>query len=193
MDESQSNDVMLFRLTFSVDRDGFFRRSCRSCGRNFKTEVDEADLVTLLQPAFRRAGLEIGAEGSSESEEEEAQNHLYCPYCGHCAQSGDMLTQTFVSYLQRYAIRECVLPSINRVLSKVADESRRIGRGRSGGLLRISWEDYDPMLPPRPIAAPEPPDMMIVQLLCCGERIKILNEWNDLSICPYCGTTLVLH
>ena len=53
-EEIQSDDVVRFHLTFSLDRGRFFRRTCPSCGRDFKTQADEADLATLLQPAFQR-------------------------------------------------------------------------------------------------------------------------------------------
>ena len=97
-DEAQSEDVTRFHLTFSIDRDRFFRRTCPSCGRDFKTQTDDADLTMLLQPAFRQMGLEIGAERSED--DDETPEHLYCPYCEHYAESSDMLTPTFISYLE---------------------------------------------------------------------------------------------
>ena len=116
-DEVQRDDVTRFHLTFSLDKDGFFRRSCPSCGRDFKTQVDDAALVTSLEPAFRQMGLEIGSE---PSENYGIQEYLYCPYCVHYAESGDMLTRVFVSYLRRYAMREYVLPV--EILSNVVDQ-----------------------------------------------------------------------
>ena len=192
--ETQSEDVTRFHLTFSVDRDGFFRRSCPSCGRDFKTEINEADLATSLQPAFRQMGLEIGTE-HSEEREEETHEHLYCPYCEHYAESEDMLTQTFVSYLQRYVMHEYVLSMVNRMLSDVAGTSGDIGKGSSRGLtsFEVSLEYNRPVLPPRPISGPEPPDMTIVELLCCGKRIKIMDGWYGLNLCPYCGTRVWLQ
>ena len=152
-------------------------------------------MAVLLQPAFRRMGLEIGAERSEEGEDE-SQEHLYCPYCEHYAESSDMLTQALVSYLERYAMREYVLPKVNKTLSDFADSFRNIGRGSSGGLisLQVSVEHNKPVLPPRPISGPEPPDMTIVELLCCGKKVKILDKWCDLiSLCPYCGTRVLLQ
>jgi DNA-directed RNA polymerase subunit RPC12/RpoP len=191
--EAQSEDVIRFHLTFSVDRDKFFRRSCPSCGRDFKTQVDEADLVASLQPAFRQMGLDIGTEHSEEREE--TQEHLYCPYCEHRAKSSDMLTQTFISYLKRYVMREYILPRVNKVFSNAADAFRGTGRGSSKGLFSIEaiFEHNRPVLPPRPISGPEPPDMTIVDLLCCGKKIKILDGWYDLNLCPYCGTRVLLQ
>jgi len=191
---NEAEDVVRCQLTFNVDRDGFFRRTCPSCGRDFKTQVNEADLVASLQPAFRQIGLEIGAELSGEREEE-AQEHLYCPYCEHYAESGDMLTQTLVSYFERYAMREYVLPVVNKMFSNAADAFGGIGRGSSKGSIsfEIIFEHHRSVLPPRPISGPEPPDMTIVELLCCGKRAKILDGWHDLRLCPYCGTRVLLQ
>lgn len=193
-DDAPSEDVTRFRLTYSVDQKQFFRRSCPSCGRDFKTQINEADLVASLQPAFRKMGLEIGAEHAGEREEE-TQEHLYCPYCGHHAKSGDMLTPTFVSYLERYATREYVLPMVNKMLSNVADGFGGSGRGRSRGLIafEVSFEHHRSILPPRPISGPEPPDMTIIELLCCGKKAKILDGWYGLVLCPYCGTRALLQ
>ena len=133
-DEVQRDDVTRFHLTFSLDKDGFFRRSCPSCGRDFKTQVDDAALVASLEPAFRQMGLEIGSE---PSENYGIQEYLYCPYCVHYAESGDMLTRVFVSYLRRYAMREYVLPVANKLFSSTADTFRKIGKSSPRGMLRL--------------------------------------------------------
>jgi len=187
--QTQSENVIPFSITFSTDRDHFFRRSCPSCGRDFKTQINEADLVTSLQPAFRRMGLVIGAKDSEENQE--IKEHLYCPYCEHYDESSHFLTDTFVSYMKRYVMRECMLPMIHQTFSGLADTFGSTGRGRSKGLitLKMSFE----VLPPRPISGPEPPDMTIVEFLCCGKRVKIMDNWSSLNKCPYCGTEVLLQ
>lgn len=191
-DNPESGETVIFSITFSTDRDRFFRRSCPSCGRDFKLETDEADLVTALQPAFRRMGLEVGPEPSQEDSAEQTQ-YFYCPYCEHRAESSDTLTSTFEDYLKRYAMREYVLPKVNAMLSGFTDSFPRNSR-RSGGLisLEINFEHDKAVLPPRPIAGPEPPDMTIVELLCCNKRAKMLDNWYGLRRCPYCGTEVAL-
>lgn len=192
-DEINSNaeDVTRFNLTFSLDRDRFFRRTCPNCGRDFKTQIDEADLVMSLQPAFRQMGLEIGAEQSAEKEDE-PKEHLYCPYCEYFAESSDMLTQIFVSYLQRYVTREFILPQINKMFSDFDSKSRSSGSRSKGFGIEMKLEYSKSVLPPRPISGPEPPDMIIVELLCCNKKIKIIDGYA-LNLCPYCGTNVILH
>lgn len=192
--EGEPEDTIRFHLTFSLDRDRFFRRSCPSCGRDFKTNVSEADLVTSLQPAFRQMGLEIGsASPESLKDIDQVSQYLFCPYCGHRAESADMLTQTFRSYLRRYAMREYILPQLNKMLSGFSDSFRNIGRGSSRGLIsmKVSFEHNRALLPPRPICGPEPPDMITIDLLCCGEKVKILDSWHSSLVCPHCGETVL--
>jgi len=191
-DEVQEDDVTRFHLTFSLDKDRFFRRSCPSCGRDFKTQADDASLVTSLEPVFRQMGLEIGA---APSENHGIQEYLYCPYCEYHAESGDMLTRVFVSYLRRYAMREYILPMVNKSLSSTADAFRKTGKTSPRGMFRLEVTfQYDrPILPPRPISGPEPPDMTIIDLLCCGKKAKILEGWHSLVVCPYCGTKALLQ
>lgn len=181
-----------FNITFSIDKDGFFRRTCPSCGRDFKTMVDEADLVASLQPAFRKMGLEIG--DIAEDRGDTPKEYLLCPYCEYRAESSEMMTSTFSSYLERFIMRECVLPKLYGVLSDVAQSSSTGRTHKSRGLLNISivFDFNEPILPPRPISGPEPPDMTIVDLLCCNRRIKILDSWYALRLCSYCRAEVVL-
>jgi hypothetical protein len=182
-------------MTFSLDRGGFFRRACPSCGRHFKTKVDPGDLASMLQPAFRRLGLEVGEAGSEQGEAAHEQpEHLHCPYCGYEAKASDMLTATFQEYFRRYAMRDFVLPKINKMFSEVENTFSQ-HRSHSGGLfsLEVKFEHNEPVLPPRPISGPEPPDMMRVELLCCEKEIKILDGWQDVIVCPFCGTVTALQ
>jgi uncharacterized Zn-finger protein len=194
--EPADKEVSHYSITFSLDRGGFFRRTCPSCGRDFKTEADPSDLAHILQPSFREAGVEIGEVRSGQSEETvtERSSQLHCPYCGHADQSSEMLTLAFSEYMKRYLMREVMLPKINRMFSDLEDTVNR-PRSSSGGWLSIemSFKHDDSILPPRPISGPEPPDMVVVEMLCCGKRAKILDGWRDLITCPYCGTALALQ
>ena len=46
------DEKITFSFTFSLDRDNFFRRTCPSCGRDFKTEVEPNDLAAIIQTMF---------------------------------------------------------------------------------------------------------------------------------------------
>lgn len=97
---TDDEDSVRFSITFALDKDEFLRRTCPSCGRDFKTQADPADLSSVLQPAFRRIETEIGEISISAAEGESKPQYLLCPYCNHRAESGDMLTNEFQVYLK---------------------------------------------------------------------------------------------
>jgi len=181
------DESVRFSLTFALDRDEFFRRTCPNCGRDFKTKAEPAELSSILQPAFRRIEKEIGEITLSTEGGESETLYLSCPYCNHRAESGDMLTSEFNAYLKRFVMREYVLPRINNVLSDFAQGLK--SRSRSNSFFRIEVKaDFKNTLPPRPMPGPEPPDMTKVELLCCGRMIKVYDGWFDLENCPFCGS-----
>ena len=189
-----TNEVIPFQITFSTDRKGFFRRTCPNCGRDFKTEVNPADFVSTLQPALVRLEADIGERLEIVSDGT-AREYLYCPYCQHHAESGDMLTEDFIAYFKRWIMREYVLPKLHEALEEMAEEFRRHNRRNSRSLVSVTltFEHDQPMLPVRPIVGPDLPDMTVVELLCCGKKVKIYDGWLALERCPYCGTQVTLQ
>jgi hypothetical protein len=185
------DNILRFSFTFSLDKDEFFRRTCPNCGRDFKTKADAADMSSILQPAFRRIESEIDGITLSTSDADQSPQYLSCPYCNHRAESGDMLTEGFLEYLRRFVIREYVLPSIHRMFSDFSGGLKR--SNRPTGFFRIEMKfDFDSTLPPRPLSGPEAPDMMRIDLLCCGKSIKVHDGYFELNKCPYCGEAVIL-
>ncbi len=180
-------DSVRFAITFALDKDEFLRRTCPNCGRNFKTQANPSELASILQPAFRRIENEIGDISISSAENGSSPQYLFCPYCNHRAESGDMLTHEFLVYLKRFIIREYVLPKINNMFSDFADGFK--SNSGSNSFIKIEIKaDFENTLPVRPISGPEPPDMTKVEMLCCGRMIKIYDGWFDLVRCPFCET-----
>jgi uncharacterized Zn-finger protein len=193
-DELTEENNKHFSLTFSLDRGDYFRRACPSCGRHFKTKAGAADLVAAFQPAFKQQEMEIGLAqvNSSDVATDQITQFLHCPYCGHKTEPSEMHTSTFAEYAKRYVMREVILPQLNKTFSDLEDS---FGGSSSGGFLSINvkFEHHKEVLPPRPISGPEPPDMQVVELLCCCKQVKILDGWHDLITCPYCGSTCQLQ
>lgn len=180
-------DSVRFSITFDLDRDEFLRRTCPSCGRDFKTQANPDDLSSILQPAFRRIEEEIGGISLSTSDGEASPQSLSCPYCNYRAEAGEMLTEQFMVYLKRFVMREYVLPKINDMFSDFADGLG--SNSRSNSFFRIEIKaDFENTLPTRPISGPEPPDMTKVEMICCGRMIKVYDDWFDLEKCPFCET-----
>ncbi len=122
MQDHDPESTSQFSVSISTDRDKFFRRTCPSCGRDFKTETDEADLAWAIAPQF---GIEIGS--ISGQDEGTIKTHLHCPYCLHDADASEMLTQEAVTYLHRFIMREHVLPMMNNMFSGLEDVGSRSG------------------------------------------------------------------
>lgn len=176
-----------FAVSLRPDRDGFLRRSCPACGRDFKTEINTADLQWELAAQCRRMGVDVGEE---PNESEPAQ--LRCPYCAHVAAPSEMHTEETIAYLKRLVHREVVIPRLNRFTSDL--EGMFPGGRHSGGLVSISLEFNRSRiaLPPRPIHGPEPPDLKVIDFLCCRKKIKVSDAWAGIDACVYCGTTIAV-
>jgi hypothetical protein len=184
---TQNPDQLRFTVSISQDRDGFLRQTCPSCGRDFKIQIDPAHLQWLLSSYCQRAGLEIGAA----SQQEDVDSHfMWCPYCSHRDQGNQMVTEETMAYLKRIVYREYVLPKINQLFSGLEDSFK--GSNRSGGFLSIKVTNSKPVLPVRPIHGPEPPDFKIVTFLCCNKKIKISEHFNDVPVCSFCGSRVML-
>jgi hypothetical protein len=187
MEEEKSDSKLNFSMSLSLDRDHFLRRSCPSCGREFKTEIDKADLAWAVAPQIQRIGLEIGVSARTPKENPQPESVLCCPYCEHSAPASEMLSEETVSYLRRQMIREVVLPMMRDAFSGLED----IGGG-TGGFISVRFEHHPSVYPPRPLHGPELPDMKIIEFLCCGKRAKVADGWNAVAKCVYCDASVRL-
>src|SRR3982750_2469625 len=108
-DRDSSEHQVRFSLEISTDRDGFLRRTCPSCGRDFKTEIDPADLAWALNTQIQRVSDEVGVS-PAEISQEGIPDDLRCPYCQHVAEASEMHTEETVEYLKMFAYRDYALP-----------------------------------------------------------------------------------
>lgn len=176
-------DDNLINLSVSFATDGvFLRRTCPSCGLDFKTETPPDQFSGMLVPAIQRAGTEYGLHLTVNGQETSAATALLtCPYCDVQSPLQDTLTSEAASYLQRIAMRELILPQLRSMFAGLEDVR--------GGFVNISFTQTNSTLPPRPIHGPEPSDLSEIVFLCCGERAKVLEGWSDVLACPKCGTS----
>ena len=169
------------QVNISSDRDGFLRRTCPECGRDFKTSINEAQLSHFLHSEVERVGREMGLIAIEESDEGEST--LICPYCTHPASPHDMLPDELLQYLTLQIKRQIIYPMIDKTFGRLADSTGK------NDFIRLEYSGGS--LPPRPIHGPEPADMKIIRLLCCEERVKISEAWNGMEQCPYCGEAII--
>ena len=184
-DAGEAKDTSL-ALSVSTDADGFLRRACPSCGREFKTDVDEADLAGVLAPTVAKVGGQIGSI-PFEANKEQPEEKIRCPFCRHRSNASDFLTDDLVAYVRSIVLREIVIPAVNKAFGGLAD---RFSGSRSESCLSIRFEHDSEVRPPRPVHGPEPRDMKIVRLLCCDRRFKVPERWYAVTICPYCETDI---
>jgi hypothetical protein len=190
LDEESADSTVQFEVSISTDRDHFLRRTCPSCGRDFKTIVDQAELAWVLSEQVKRIGLEIGAVPADE--EDQVETELNCPYCDHVGKTSEMHTEETIDYFKRFVYRECVVPMLNSSFSDLEDD---IGTGHSGGgfiSMSVSLKHEPITLPPRPIHGPDAADMKIVHFLCCDKQIKVRDSWNDITECIYCKSRVAV-
>jgi hypothetical protein len=153
-----------FSMSVPLDRDGFLRRACPTCEREFKWLPSAPDAASV--------GADSGAEHPPYT----------CPYCGIEAPTGMWATKAQAELARAIVMREVVAPQ----LEEFGRELERVTR-RTGGLLTFSAQvERD-----KPTAAPiltETDDMRRVNFACHpDEPLKILEDWQGDVFCIVCG------
>ena len=148
-------------IDLPLDADGFLRRECPNCERQFKwwtTPPSEEDA----------------------EEAQEAPDVYYCPYCHKPADPDAWWTKEQLEYAQELAAAEVLGPELRRFKNDVERDARR-----SRGLIR-----FDVSLPPlsRPEPLAEPDDMVRVGVPCHPEEpTKVDEGWDGEVACLVCG------
>jgi len=157
-------------VTIPIDPRGFFRRQCPDCQREFKirwTELEGSLILQHLGSSIRFANWDEVATASS----------LVCPYCAHREPASSFFTSAQREHLTRRAENleaEIRFEQLRHVERSLADNP------------------YPTFLaiPPAPFGdsiEPDPDDMRVVHLPCCGEEIKVREAWSERIRCPFCG------
>jgi DNA-directed RNA polymerase subunit RPC12/RpoP len=142
-----------------LDSDGFLRRECPTCEREFK----------WLHTSEAEADSEPVADGG-----------YFCPYCGVQAPSNAWLTQAQVALAQNVVATEVVGPMVK----KFADDMKRTSR-RSHGMVSASVHHDEPE---RLDPLTESDDMTRVDFECHpAEPVKIVDDWEKPVRCLVCG------
>lgn len=154
-----SDDEVSLEMTMPLDSDGFLRRECPTCVREFKwlhTPPEEGNAAPVADGGY------------------------FCPYCGVQAEAGTWLTQAQVDLAQNLVATKVVGP----MLENLGDNFKSVGQ-RSGGMLRAELK-YDP--PEELDSLTEIDDMIRVDFDCHpSEPVKVLEDWTKLVHCLICG------
>jgi hypothetical protein len=153
-----SDDEVTLGMTVPLDSDGFLRRECPTCEREFKwlAAVDEEDASDVPDGGY------------------------FCPYCAIQAPSDAWFTKAQLELAESFVAKEVVGP----MLDDLSRDMKRIGR-QSGGILDVSVsrdepEEVDPLV--------EEDDMRRVDFSCHpAEPVKVLDDWASAVHCLLCG------
>jgi hypothetical protein len=147
-------------MSLPLDKDGFLRRECPHCERQFKwwpTPTSE----------------EISDEA------EEVPEAYFCPYCHEPAPLDAWWTKEQLEYAQQLAAAEVLGPELRRMKGDLESGNRRSGMIRFGASMPSSS---------RPEPLTEPDDMVRVDVPCHPEDpIKVDEEWEGEVACLICG------
>jgi hypothetical protein len=113
------SDEVQLAMSLPLDSDGYFRRECPTCEREFK----------WLPSPDPEAEEDAAAETTGPAE---APESYYCPYCAVTAPPDAWLTKDQVAAMEEIVQRELIDPE----LDKLAREVDRLNRS-SGGLIGI--------------------------------------------------------
>jgi hypothetical protein len=146
-------------MSVPLDSDGFLRRECPTCEREFKWRPTPDGEVTTPAPA----------------------DGLFCPYCAVQAAPGSWFTRAQIEQAKMIVYDEVVTPELKELKRSVD------AMNSSGGLIDIRAE-LSIEEPDRPAELEEIDDMRRVDFACHPtEPIKVLDDWDSDVHCMVCG------
>jgi DNA-directed RNA polymerase subunit RPC12/RpoP len=149
-------------MSIPLDSDGFVRRACPSCAREFKWHSGP----TADAPADRQAAEEY-----------------FCPYCGSPAAPDQWFTEEQVEYARQVALAEA-MPELRDQLRRALEPLNRSGfvkaeiKGGDAGHPPPLVEDDDMLMVASPCHRYEP--------------VKVDENWSDPVHCLVCGAAYTL-
>jgi len=156
---------MEFSVSVPLDPDGFLRRECPTCGREFKWFHGRAE---------------------DTPDDWEDPEEYFCPYCGVQAGGDSWFTQAQAAYVEQVLLGH----SSEFIHDELEDVTRSVNR--QGGLIRMSISGAPTGSAPPPLS--EPNDMVAVASPCHPfEPIKVLDGWVDPLHCLVCGSPFAVE
>jgi hypothetical protein len=154
------SDEVSIPMSLPLDGDGFLRRECPTCEREFKCLVSQDDDDATPAP-----------EGG-----------YFCPYCAVQAPPDAWWTKDQLETAKALMYREVVAPELEG-LQRSVDQLNR----QSGGFIDITARlEVDE--PDEPASLTEIDDMQHVEFVCHpDDPVKVLDDWERSVHCMVCG------
>lgn len=154
---------MSIPVSLPLDNDGFIRRECPNCVRQFKWHNGPA---------------------SEEAENQPLADVYYCPFCGVAAATDQWLTTEQLEYAQGVAMPAAIQAFDDMLGSAFKGMHSKNVKFKQTGHLEV---------PDQPDPLTEPDDMMIVASPCHSwEPIKIPEDTTMPIHCLVCGQAFAL-
>jgi hypothetical protein len=155
-------DEVELAVSLPLDGDGFLRRECPTCQREFKW-------------------LSAGDEQAEAESTPVPEGGYWCPYCAIQAPPDAWWTPAQLEIVNSAISKEMIEPELESFERSVKSAAKR-----SGGFIEISVE-RDAMPEADPLV--ETDDMRHVEFACHPEEpIKVLDNWAGDVHCLICGT-----
>ncbi|MDO8885968.1 hypothetical protein [Candidatus Oleimmundimicrobium sp.] len=168
-------------LPFPLDDNGYFRRECPFCCKEFKVLLEKEELTDLAQKGLDSFMVET-QEATNLDEDEHSEVEFTCPYCGQAAVSGNWWTQEQLAYISVVT---------KNIMAKIVNENlirplKRTSRKYGSGMISVQFEGKE-MEQQEPWISPEVNDMKVYDLPCCQRKIKVEDGWASRVFCFFCG------
>lgn len=145
-------------MTLPLDKDGFLRRECPNCERQFKLKQ---------------------VNSSAETQEDNNDESYYCPYCHEFAPPNAWWTKEQLEYAQQLAYKEVLEPELRNLQRQI--------ESLNGSDSFVSV-DVELSNSPEPNFLNEPDDMVRVDFPCHPEDpLKLEETWEQDVACFICG------
>ena len=138
--------------------DGFLRRECPNCKREFKWHEEPTDdrPDNAVNPPM-----------------------YYCPYCGTAAGPDEWWTEAQLDYAEAMAA--------GPALREMAEQMRQTLRPMNRGMIKLSVDQPDEPEPPDPLVEPNDM-VAVASPCHPWEPIKVTEDWQESIHCLVCGT-----
>lgn len=187
MGDDDNNSIVRLHLGIPMDPSGYLRHECPHCMLEFKIAGDEASFTDALDWWSSRAVAEAGLRPDVDAPAA-LSTTLRCPYCATAASAEEFVHTDLRTFLSRVALREIIEPLVFDVVDRMTQSFKRV----RSKFIKVEVKQGSDARSPRPLAGPEPDDMLRVRCGQCDERFKLLEGWSARVVCPGCGSWLEL-
>jgi hypothetical protein len=170
-----------FKMSISLplDKDGFLRRECPLCCREFKLLLEEKELSDLAQKGIESFLLEEKETENNSNDSDDQQKEYICPYCGQASPDNSWWTKEQLAYINIFA---------KNIMAKLLNEHfiHPLQRKFSSNSGPVQFKGKE-MEAQEPWISPESDDMEVFELKCCNRKMKICDDWKGKIYCFFCG------